>query len=266
MVEPAGTVVAALVVPHSPTLLEAEAEGTETPVMTALRAVGARLRDLGTEAVVGVTTHWQPKGGFALDPADRHEPAKDPVGSLPTVPYGCPGDPTLAEALLEAARGAGIEVAAETRGIDQSLAVPLHFLAPDGDLPVVPLAASRRPHDACLAWGMAVAQGVAASGRKVAILAPGVFAHNLGALIHHLHRPEFAEFEQAVIGHLERGRGPELAGLDARLRLVCQPDADFRDLFILLGAVGPGTPAKLLAYEPQPGMGVGVLAFNLETR
>lgn len=262
MAEP-GSIVAALVVPHSPILLEAENGGDETQVVAALREQGRHLRDLGTDAVVAVATHWQPKDAFALDPAAAHQTADDAQGSLPTVPYTCPGDPALAEALLEAGRAAGITVDPEGRGIDQSLAVPLHFLFPDAGVPVVPLAAGRQAHAACAAWGTAVARGVAASGRRVALLAPGVLSHNVGSLIHHLHRPEFAEFEQAVIGLLERGKGRETLSIDARLRLVSQPDADFRDLFILLGAIGPETPAKLVAYDPQPGMGAAVLAFDV---
>lgn len=223
--------------------------------------MGEDLRAGGVEVVVGLTTHWQPEDAFLVDDLPEHRTLVDYRGFRVVIRYDCPGDPELAGSLVDAGRAAGLVVRTEARGADHALHVPLHFIAPQTDLPVIPCSVSRRPLEDCLTWGRALLAGIEASGRRSALLATGALSHNLWAFVRGVEWEAFGEFDQALLGLLQNGRGLEAPSLDRKLVAMAQPEGEFRDLYILLGAVGPATVAEVLAYEELPGVGMAVVRF-----
>jgi Catalytic LigB subunit of aromatic ring-opening dioxygenase len=171
-------------------------------------------------------------------------------------PRKIPGDPEMAMALLEAGLSAGIDFAYsyEIESWDE-LSVPLHFLLPDGDIPIVtvytncgapPLPVSRRSREV----GAFVGQFLRGRpGReRVAVLATGGLSHWVGT-------PETGrinpDFDQRVLDRVARGDVEALVRMtyDEIERDGGNGGQEIRNWISLLGAV-PGWKGDVLAYEP----------------
>lgn len=171
-------------------------------------------------------------------------------------PRKAPGAPEWNMALLESGLEAGFDFAYsyEIESWDE-LSVPLHFLTPSGDVPIVPIYTNcaapplprlRRCHE------MGAFVGTFIRGyprpRRVALVASGGISHWVGT-------PETgrinSEWDQRVLDHIAR------ADIDPLLKLThaeIERDGgnggqEIRNWVALLGAV-PGWKGEPLAYEP----------------
>ncbi len=166
------------------------------------------------------------------------------------------GSPEWAMALLEAGLDAGIDFAysCEIESWDE-LSVPLHFLLPDGEVPIVtvytncaapPLPTPRR----CREVGAFVGQFVRtrAARERVALVGTGGLSHWVGT-------PETGrinpDFDRRVLDHVTRGDVEALTRFthDGIEREGGNGGQEIRNWIALLGAV-PGWKGEVLAYEP----------------
>ena len=196
---------------------------------------------------------------FCVGLAGAHDaPGAGSAALMRIPPRKVPGAPDWALGLLETGLAAGFDLAYsyEIESWDE-LSVPLHFLTPEGELPVVPvytncgappLPVPRR----CHALGGFVRSFVQdrPAGERVALLATGGISHWVGT-------PETgrinAEFDQWVLDQVARG------DVEPLLRLTwadIERDGgnggqEIRNWLALLGAV-PGAKGEVLAYEGVP--------------
>jgi 4,5-DOPA dioxygenase extradiol len=171
----------ALFVSHGSPLMALEAG----PTGAFLQALGPRIdaRFGRPRAVLAVSAHTLARGP-ALLAAARHPTLHDFGGfpdALYRLRYDAPGDPALADRVAALLGAAGIAVQVSDRGgLDHGIWVPMRYLWPDADVPVLPLAFSPvATPDALQALGRALAP-LAAEG--VLVLATGSLTHNLGLL------------------------------------------------------------------------------------
>jgi hypothetical protein len=194
---------------------------------------------------------------FCVGLADAHDAPGPGSASFMRIPARkVPGAPDWALSLLEAGLAAGFDLAYsyEIESWDE-LSVPLHFLTPDGEVPVVPLytncAAPPLPAPRrCHAVGGLLRDFVESrpAGERIALLATGGISHWVGT-------PETGrinpDFDRWVLDHVARGE------VEPLLRLTwadIERDAgnggqEIRNWLGLLGAV-PGAKGEVLAYEP----------------
>jgi Catalytic LigB subunit of aromatic ring-opening dioxygenase len=196
---------------------------------------------------------------FCVGLADGYDaPAPGAAAFLKIPARRLPGAARCAMALLEAGLSGGIDFAYsyEIESWDE-LSVPLHFLSPEGDVPVLPiytncgappLPTMRR----CHAMGAFVGEFLRARpGReRVALVATGGISHWVGT-------PETGrinpEWDHIVLDHVGR------ADLEPLLRMTHADiereggngGQEIRNWMALLGAV-PGWKGEALAYEPVP--------------
>jgi hypothetical protein len=192
-----------------------------------------------------------------LAPAyDAPSPGASRLMRIP--PRKIPGAPEWGMALLERGLAGRFDFAYsyEIESWDE-LAVPLHFLMPSGDVPVLPiytncgappLPAPRRCHE----LGAFVAEFLRSrpGTERIALLATGGISHWVGT-------PETGrinpEWDHMVLDHITR------ADVEPLVRLTwaeIERDGgnggqEIRNWLALLGAV-PGWKGELLAYEPVP--------------
>jgi protocatechuate 4,5-dioxygenase beta chain len=166
------------------------------------------------------------------------------------------GDREWAMALLEAGLDAGFDFAYsyEIESWDE-LSVPLHFLTPAGDVPIVPIytncAAPPLPRlRRCHEMGAFVGRFVRAHAtpRRVALVASGGISHWVGTPDTGRINPEW---DHQVLDHVAR------ADIEPLVRLTHEEierdggngGQEIRNWVALLGAV-PGWKGEVLAYEP----------------
>lgn len=194
---------------------------------------------------------------FCVGLADAYD-APSPGGArlMRLTPRKLPGQPEWGMALLQRGFAADIDFAYsyEIESWDE-LSVPLHFLNPEGDVPLVPvytncgappLPTLRR----CHAMGAFVGEFIRSrpAGERVAVVASGGISHWVGT-------PETGrineEFDHWV---LERVARADVEPLVRLTEVEIERDAgnggqELRNWVALLGAV-PGGKGELLAYEP----------------
>lgn len=173
-------------------------------------------------------------------------------------PRKIPGLPAWGMALLESGLAGGFDFAYsyEIESWDE-LSVPLHFLLPEGNVPIVPvytncgappLPVLQRCHDMGAFVGGFIRSRPARE--RIALVATGGISHWVGT-------PETGrinpDFDQRVLDHVARA---DLAPLLRLTHAEIERDAgnggqEIRNWMALLGAV-PGWKGDVLAYEPVP--------------
>lgn len=243
--------------------------------MTALAPgqVGPRLAQIGQalprpRAIVVASAHWlatRPLVGAAARPDTVHDFGGFPP-ELYTLQYPAPGDPALAAEIQQLLDTAGLPALQDpTRGLDHGVWVPLRFLYPQADVPVVPVSIQPR-------LGPAHAFAV---GRALAPLrARGVLVIGSGSITHNLHdlRGGYGEGREAPYVK------PFIEWIEARLRASDLPalldyrrqaphaerahptDEHLLPLFVAAGAAGGDV---LGAQRIDAGIDMGFLAMDI---
>lgn len=145
----------------------------------ALRALGATLQP--SRAVLVVSPHWESELP-TVSTAERLETIHD-FGGFPqelyAIQYPAKGSPEVAREVVAALGDGGFAVATDpARGLDHGAWVPLRYLLPGAEVPIVPLSIQHRQGP-----GHAYRIGQALAPLKERgwlILATGNITHNLG--------------------------------------------------------------------------------------
>lgn len=209
----------------------------------ALRAWAARAPR--PRALLVVSAHFQTGGGAAVTSSEHPETVHDFGGFDPELyrlRYPAPGDPALASRVAGLVRDAGRPVTLDpARGLDHGAWIPLRFLFPEADVPVVELSI---PADAD--W-----KGLVQLGARLRPLrADGVWIVGSGGLVHNFRHlawrdaeapvaPWAAEAESRLIEEI-RTRDVDgairLAAEDPGLRQAAPTPEHLAPAFVTLGA------------------------------
>jgi len=213
-------------------------------------AWGPAVVDLGQRlpaprAILVCSAHWEAPGPFRLSSAEAPGIMHD-FGGFPeqlyTLDYPAPGSPDLAAEAAGLLIQAGLPAVLDAeRALDHGAWVPLRYLAPRADIPVVQLSLPRpRTPEQLLAAGRALAP----------LRERGVLILGSGGIVHNLRRLDWqgATGPQPWAGAFERwirerlAAGDEAALLDWRQApgaAESVPTSEhFDPLFVALGAAG----------------------------
>lgn len=231
---------------------------------------GKHLAELGRElprpdAIVILSPHWMTRDGVAVT-ASATPPTIHDFGGFPDalyqIQYPAPGAPALAARIADMLRAGGWISRLDTdRGLDHGAWVPLSYLAPQADIPVVqvsmPAALDTR---GALKLGRALKP---LRDMNVLIVASGSLTHNLyefrGATPHGAQYVK--DFAAWTAKTLAPGNLQQL--LDYRqyapsAERAHPTDEHFLPLFIALGAAGEHYEARVI----EGGVEYGVLAMD----
>jgi aromatic ring-opening dioxygenase catalytic subunit (LigB family) len=169
----------------------------------------------------------------------------------------------IAKALVDEGAKAGVRVGPAQRGVDSGVTVPLHFLAPRRNVAVVPLSIAERPPAECRAWGRVVRRVLEARPEKITLVVGGLLSHDAHAWSFQRDVPEARAFDEHTLQALASGRWESLAAQDPKIRELAHPEAGLRHLEVLRGFLGGDVPGQVLCYEPGPGVGAALVAFDV---
>lgn len=263
-------IVAGFGVPHTPMFpLLVAREGPQCETAQLYRAVGEHLDAIKPDALVVFdsdhlnTFFLNNYPNLSIGVTDQTSGPNDGTPALPR--YTVPVQEDLAGRLYAFGLQTGFDLAlAQEFEIDHSILVPLHFLTPRMQLPIVPvfingvvhpLPAARR----CFALGQMVRKAVEAlpAGSKVAVLASGSYSLDVGG--HLAPRGQFAGtpdvgWAETVLEHLRHGRVNDLLNeaTSERLWRAGNVAGELLNWIAMLGVIGDRRPRFL---EPQLRMG-----------
>jgi 4,5-DOPA dioxygenase extradiol len=148
----------------------------DSPATLFLRQLARQMEP--PRAVVVMSAHWctpQPQVSAAAQPTTIHDFYGFPA-ALSQLHYAAPGDPALAQALVDALAAFGAQLH-PSRGFDHGTWVPLSLLYPEAQIPVVTVSVQPQ-QDA--AWHLALGQHLAAWREQgVLFIGSGSATHNL---------------------------------------------------------------------------------------
>ncbi|HEY8587270.1 MAG TPA: class III extradiol ring-cleavage dioxygenase [Rhodanobacter sp.] len=231
------------------------------PLGPNLRRIGQALTDLS--AIVVVSAHWQTSGvrvGASAAPPTLHDFGGFPA-PLYALQYSPPGAPELAAGIARLLADAGFRTTLDAvRGLDHGAWVPLRYLKPDADVPVLQVSL---PHDLDPAGALRLGQALAPlRDRGVLVVGSGSLTHNLYEFRQPVEDPEYAQaFADWAAAAVARGDVDALVGYRQRAphaERAHPSEEHYLPLLVAIGASDPDEPRSLI----RGGMTYGVLSMD----
>lgn len=178
-----------------------------------------------------------------------------------------PGDPALANAIVERAYANGVEPGFSYElKLDHGSVVPLSFLTPQLDVPLVPvffntLGAPQPSPGRCHALGRAIGEVARASDKRIGIIATGGMSHDPGERGHGVID---SAFDRRFLAEMVRGDTAALTRYSiADLNAAGAGTIELIAWIALAGALGTFS-GEVLAYEAVVGWATGMGIMRLE--
>jgi|SRR5579884_413693 len=204
-------------------------------------------------------------GAFCLGRAEHYEGPVEPW--LKIEPRKIPGDPHLAARLLEHCYANGFELShAHEMRFDHGTMVPLSFLNPTMDIPIVPilfntLAPPRARPERCVLLGRVLRAALDRAPERIAIIATGGLSHDPGERNHGYIDSEFDRrflslMAEANLADLSRYTDEELLSAGAgTLELLA---------WLCLAGIMDARRPQVALYEPVPqwATGIGMISYG----
>jgi 4,5-DOPA dioxygenase extradiol len=198
-----------------------------------------------------VSPHWQTSGisvAATAKPATLHDFGGFPA-PLYALKYTASGAPALASDVVRLLVGAGFSARLDAkRGLDHGAWIPLRYLKPEGDVPVLQVS---MPHDLEPAGALRLGQALTAlRDRGVLIIGSGSLTHNLYEFRQHISDPDYAQAFASWVADAV-ARHDEGSLMDYRVRapfgMRAHPTEEhFLPLLVALGASKPDEPHSLI--------------------
>lgn len=181
------TIELSMVVPHFPSIChEEQVPHFQQRMVDAMKDVSKKLDEIKPDAIVLVSCHWPSTFFHYVDCSPYHQghlTAVEAPDLISDVPYYFPGDEELGNRLVEAGQKANIQV----KGVkdpkyvwDYGTVVPLRYLVPNEDIPVINLSVTLAANlEETYTWGQEIAKVLRESDKKVVFIASGALSHNL---------------------------------------------------------------------------------------
>ncbi len=217
----------------------------------------------GLAAIVVVSPHWQTHGvriTGATTPETIHDFGGFPA-PLYALQYPAQGAPHIATQVLELLQASGFDAAIDgERGLDHGAWVPLRYLKPEADVPVLQVS---QPHDMDASAAFKLGQALAPLREHgVLVIGSGSLTHNLLDVRRQVDDPQYAQAfaewvaDAVVHGHLDalvhyRALAPHA--------IRAHPTEEhFLPLLVAAGASKADEPGRLV----EGGMTYGVLSMD----
>ena len=206
-------IIAAAVVPHVPTLgLPENTPEFQLTLVEGERALGRALRELKPDLFVVNSSHWICTFGWYATCQSVHQGvcvADEAPDLIPGIAYKRKGDAEFASALVDEWQARGIPGGRNESphyAWDYGSLVPLLYLDPDADVPVVQIpTVILANQDECMRAGRAVHATAKRLGRRVVYIASSAFSHDLVRGRHFKPTAERETLDQRFIDLLKRG-------------------------------------------------------------
>jgi 3,4-dihydroxyphenylacetate 2,3-dioxygenase len=280
-----GEIVLAAKITHVPSILISERPGPlfgkRQAAIDGLKEIGRRAKARGADTFLIFDTHWMSNFGCHMNANARHKglyTSNEAPHMIQNMTYDLPGDPELGDAIAAEAGKDGLEVMAhqvQSLPLEYGSIVPMHYMNADGWARVLPVAS---PLFATMEEnrkvGAACARAIAASGRKVAVLASGSLSHRLvpnNQVGDNQWEQVGSEFNRQMDLHVvelwKQRRYREFCGMLGEYSTKCNGEALMADTHMLFGLLGWGDYAGeadiLTPYFPSSGSGQINVEFHL---
>ncbi|WP_019153066.1 DODA-type extradiol aromatic ring-opening family dioxygenase [Robertmurraya massiliosenegalensis] len=181
------TIELSLLAPHVPSIChEDQVPEFQKDMVAYMKGVSKKISEIKPDVVVLVSCHWPSTFFHYVDCTEEHKgilTAFEAPDLIKDVPYHYPGDSDLANELVQAGHTAGLQV----QGVndpyyvwDYGTVVPLRYLVPNEDIPVINLSVTLAASlEETYQWGKEIAKVLKESDKKIVFVSSGALSHNL---------------------------------------------------------------------------------------
>ena len=267
----------ACIAPHGSMAIP-EAKPADKPTLAeattkAMRELGRRFAGARPDVSIVLTPHnVHVEGAMAVIDAAALAGDLGQWGS--PISMRVPVDRELALKVRDSIRAAGIPVVAVSYGandpaaavapMDWAVLIPAHFMGGRStpQVPVVVVAPARDLSDEIhVRAGRALAQLARTSKKRVALIASCDHGHGHDAQGPYGFTPRSREFDEAVVGMIERQDVPAFSGLGAAFARDAKADSYWQMLMLEGALAGEAWKGELLSYEAPTYFGMLCAAF-----
>lgn len=269
-----GSEIFGVIAPHPPIMLE-QVGGHRTSVTKAsiegMIEVAGMLADFDPDTVVVMSPHSPAiSDAFAIETADALTGSLAQFGA-PDAKFSYAGDVDLALQILGRFEEAGLPsldraVARDlaTGTLDHGVLVPMSFLDPDSQWPLVVLSLSYLPLDVHWTAGIEIAAAARDLGKRIAFVASGDCSHRLTPDAPGGFSPAGRMLDEEIVEAIADSDFERLVHIDPEL-IDHGGECGLRSFITLGGAVGVDAHARVLSYEGPWGVGYLTAIVNEPT-
>jgi 3,4-dihydroxyphenylacetate 2,3-dioxygenase len=264
------TIELGLITAHVPRICdESKVADFQKPMVNAMKEVSKTIYDLKPDVIVLISCHWNSTFHHFVDTTPEHKgilTAFECPELISDVPYYYPGDQELGREIVAAGKAAGIpveEVNDPTYVWDYGTVVPLRYLVPNQDIPVIDLAVVWAASlDETFQFGQQIGKVLRESNKRAVFIASGALAHNL------VRGPEIMPTisEQALDNqftqYLLDGEYETARKMLPQYAKIAGVESGGRHLAMLLGVLEGNYKAEYHAYGQSSGSGNVVMTFH----
>lgn len=244
----------------------------QKPLVKGMKEVSEQIYHLKADVVVLVSCHWMSTFHHFVDVTPRHKgvlTAFECPELITDVPYHYPGDQELGNQLVKTGNEAGIPVTAvndPTYAWDYGTVVPLRYLVPKEDIPIIDLSVTWAGSlDETYLWGQQIGKVLRESNKRTVFVASGALSHNL------VRGPEImpTRSEQALdnqfIDYLTSGDFASAREMLPQYARAAGLEAGGRHLAMLLGVLEGDYRGTNHGYAQSSGSANVIMTFQSQT-
>ncbi len=259
----------ALFVSHgSPTLLVKDGEYVEL-----LKKLGHEFKSEGIDLIIISSPHWLTHDKLFVHVSPNPKCIQDYYGfpdELYKFTYEVRNDVDFAVKLVEEGKKFGLPVSSTLEwGLDHGAWVPLYFMFPERDIPVIPISAClEQSPEIHFKWGECIKEICEKENRKILFIGTGSMTHRLDKVVWGLKTgqvyPPGEKFDKILLDLISEGKYEEVLRLpENELFYQAMPEGWLLTMFITLGVAGKGTRGEILHYEGWAyGVSMTAIKFN----
>ncbi|MEH7226573.1 extradiol ring-cleavage dioxygenase [Bacillus sp. JJ1566] len=265
------TIEFSMLAPHVPSMChEDQVPEFQKDMASAMKEIGKKLKEIKPDAIVLVSCHWPSTFFHYVDSTPVHKgilTAIEAPDLIKDVPYHYPGDEDLALELVKAAEEASLEV----QGVndpyyvwDYGSVVPLRYLVPDEDIPVINLSVTLAASlEETYKWGQVIGKVLRESEKRIVFISSGALSHNLVRGRHNIPTvTEHAMDKQFIEFVMNKDYKAAYAMLPEYARFA-RVESGGRHLAMLLSILDENAEPAYLADGQSSGSWNAVITFGL---
>lgn len=265
-----GEIVVGICAAHSPRIaFEEKAGPVWHDLIGAMHRASETLAARKPDVIVLASAHWVTSFNIYVEASARHKgvlTAMECPDLLRAIPYDFPGDPELAQAIVERGKAAGMPVIATDEPSyveDYGTIICLRYLTPKWDIPVVSIPVCLMSSlEESMEFGAAIREAVEQTGRRAAIVSSSAFAHNLVRGPERWPTPDERAVDDHMIELMTQGRLSTARALLPTFAQQAHYEMGGRTIATLLGTLGDGWKGTFYGYGPSSGSGNPVIIFD----
>ena len=264
------TIELSLLVPHVPSMCHKdEVPEFQQDMADAMTELGKHLETLKPDVIVLVSCHWPSTFFHYVDCTPVHKgilTSFEAPDLIKDVPYEYPGDSELAQQLVDAAANAGLQV----QGIDDPYfiwdygsVVPLRYLDPNGNIPVVNLSVTLAASlEETYKWGEVIGDVLRNSDKRIVFASSGALSHCLVRGRHN--KPTISEqaLDKSFIGFMMNEDYEAAYNMLPQYASMAKVESGGRHLAMLLSILEKGQNPQFLAEGQSSGSWNAVMTFS----